>query len=287
LNNSKQPAKVSKQRLALHQPVIIGGIGGSGTRVLALLLEQMGVYMGDYNSRDRDSGFFGKLIARYPQFWKAKNETLSKWIVIFSKLHLGKALSIGELYFLFARIARWRLSEFYLLVRRAYTLPNPRRFALWGFKHACSLFYLSQLAYALPGSRYIHVIRHGLDMGSCPKDYQILNWGKDFGVDVIPGSITESQRVDYWIEVNKWALAQCQNYFPGRHHVVYFDRLCSHTEEEIVKLVDFLGIEPELSIAELASFVNSPPSIGRYKAHINKFNPLQIEAVKDFGFVVE
>ncbi|MDX1409058.1 MAG: hypothetical protein R3330_13010, partial [Saprospiraceae bacterium] len=50
-------------------PVIVGGIGGSGTRVVAEILQASGVYLGTYLNAALDNVFFARLITKDPEWW--------------------------------------------------------------------------------------------------------------------------------------------------------------------------------------------------------------------------
>lgn len=54
--------------------------------------------------------------------------------------------------------------------------------------------------------KYIHVLRHGLDMAFSNNIQQLKNWGLKFNIK-LSGEETESQiavkQLDYWIESTK------------------------------------------------------------------------------------
>lgn len=130
------------------------------------------------------------------------------------------------------------------------------------------------------------MIRHGLDMAFSSNIEPVRRWGSEFGI-VNTDHFTAQDQIDFWIAVNKYVVGQCQELFAGRHYILNFDQLCTNPEQEIEKLFDFLGINSRASIDDLSKLVALPVSTGRYRSHLHTFTPEQIQAVRDFGFVVE
>jgi Sulfotransferase family len=283
-----QQSKYASQQ-DVNAPIVVGGIGGSGTRVIASILEDAGVYMGFYHNPEMDSGFFGRMIAAYPQLWKSSGREIFHRLDLFAKLHLGKPVSPGEVMRLFRYVQPPKFRQLWLHFRRAYPPQrHVKRYVEWGFKHPCVHFYLNQLSRQFSTMRYIHVVRHGLDMAFSQNNHQLLHWGNAFYIDIPSDQhLTASMRLDFWIAVNQWVLTQCPQFLPERYYVLNFDKLCVAPEDEITKLMAFLQIEPESPTEELANIVQRPPSSGRYKGNLSLFTEQQIQAVEAFGFNVE
>jgi hypothetical protein len=270
----------------LRSPLVIGGIGGSGTRVIATILEEAGIYVGSYRNPEMDSGFFGRLVASRPSLWKDQSPEIHQRLRLFALLHLGKRLSPGDTVNLLKFAETPKLKMLWLYLRRAYTPEKKREnYRGWGFKHPCTHFYLHQLATQFPAMRYIHVERHGMDMAFSTNTHQLVHWGQDFGID--PNDLTPTARLDFWIRVNTWAEEECRALFPNRHLTISFDALCTDPEREIARLLSFAEVQSGETVSTLAQLVKTPSSIGRYLGKQESFSQEQVQAVRQRGFIVQ
>lgn len=286
---SNQSFAIGLQVKPLHMdwsaPIIIGGLGGSGTRIVTQIIHNVGVYIHNYQNRALDNIFFSRIVSAHPSLRKYSHRRLRSRLDAFTRLYAGKPLTPGQLILVYRSMKKPRPRQTWLLLRRsAEHRKEHRGYAQWCFKNPRTQFFLPQLATHFPGCRYIHIIRNGLDMAFSSNTNQLQHWGADFNID--ENNPLPVRQLDFWIAVNHWVLQQCQLLLPERHYVLSFDDLCSHPEEEIDKLITFLHLEPERAIEELAQLVERPAGSGRYRAHPNIFSPEQIQAVGDLGFDV-
>ncbi|MDX1408732.1 MAG: sulfotransferase, partial [Saprospiraceae bacterium] len=145
-------------------------------------------------------------------------------------------------------------------------------------------YYLRQLSAYYPSCRYIHVIRHGLDMAYSSNTNQFERWGPAFNFD--PTLPSASQHLDFWIAVNDWVRKICTARLPGRHYWLRFDALCQDPVRETERLLNFLGLDDAVSPELLSRIVKTPESMGRYLDHPPVFTDTQLQAVRDWGFDV-
>ena len=141
-------------------PVVVGGVGGSGTRVVAEMLEALGIFMGDDLNDAHD------------------NMTLAR---VFGSIR-DRIQALGPVGAAAAAVAA-TLDDLAGAMHRAYLAQHDRR-AGWGWKVPGNHFILDHLAAAFPGLDYVHVIRHGIDMAFSANQNQVRDWGRHYGIDV-------------------------------------------------------------------------------------------------------
>ena len=276
-------------------PVVIGGVGGSGTRVVTDILMGLGYFMGDRLNSAHDNLWFRFFLKR-PQWFVAHRD------VDPDEVHLALALMTrtmtgrgewpaGATGFILKAVAeqRWRgCKRLRKLVFRKP--PDLQGFRGWGWKEPNTYLYLNFLGAHYPGLKYIHTIRHGLDMAFSKTLGQLRHWAFFFDLDVpereedIPPVFLE-----FWIRANRRALAMGRALGPDRFHLLDFDRMCSDPLAEVEALTRFLGVELSAdTAAKLAALPRTPSSRGRYRQHgLDAFTDEQIAAVRELGFEVE
>ena len=274
----------------------IGGMGGSGTRVVARILMETGIYLGDDLNDECDNLVFCRLF-KDPEWYRAAGQMdIERRFRIFSDYMSGNRWSLSQAigYFRSTRtkiVRDGRDFHHFLVAARKVFIPGRAR-KRWGWKEPNTQVVLDRISRCDRGFRYVHVIRHGLEMAFSGNNQQLLNWGPLYGVYVTNKNdrteITKKQ-LDYWIRVNKLVLETCREKMRGRHLVVNFNRLCANPLDEIRRLFTVTGIEwDEQLIARLAMIPKTPASTGRYLTEdLSGLTRQQMEAVRDLGFEVE
>ncbi|MHA1659095.1 MAG: sulfotransferase [Promethearchaeota archaeon] len=173
-----------------------------------------------------------------------------------------------------------------LHVRQNIDLSN---YIGWGWKEPTSHIYIEYINEYFPNLKYIHVIRHGLDMAYSNNQQQLYNWGYLFGVD-IPKSqkLLPRASLEYWIKANKKVISFCKHFLKNKFLLINYDSLCHIPSKEIEKLIIFLELENRnINISKLCSLIKKPISTGRYKKYnLSIFGKEQIDAVRELGFKV-
>jgi hypothetical protein len=181
-------------------PIVVGGIGGSGTRVVAEMLALFGVNIG-FDLNDASDNLWYTLLFKRPR-WFYKNRTDNKEINIgislFHKLMTTRErLSLGESRFLLQAVAEMALTGHnhrgdgkglwpFASIRKMISPigVGEREYFGWGWKEPNSHLLISNLADYFSDFKYIHLIRHGLDMAFSHNQQQLFNWGRLFGVEL-------------------------------------------------------------------------------------------------------
>lgn len=244
------------------RPLIIGGVGGSGTRLVAEIVQALGIHIGNPH--------LGSALDNLA--WPG-----SRLLVVdASKSEEEKLHELSERFRLFASHMR----------RGAREAGKAGPF--WSTKVPGSFYYLPYLSRLWRGLRYIHVLRHGLDMAFSYNRNQLRNWGPFLGV-VPAGEATPADQLKYWARANAYALEQCSRWLPRRHLLVRFEDVCARPRESVERIAAFSG-QPAGSDAaiELSGAIRAPETIGRYErsGRPEMFDPEDVEAVRALGYEV-
>jgi hypothetical protein len=294
-----------QQNFAATGPVVIGGVGGSGTRVAAEIVDQIGIYIGDDLNAAKDNRSFMLLFKR--QGWHRKNSHNQKKIFtglsLFTKAMLHRNMPIWpELKFLIQAVLEislfghnhqgdgrgiWPfLRAWHMFASRRET-PSDR--IGWGWKEPNTHIYLEDLATYYGHLKYIHLMRHGLDMAFSNNQQQLYNWGPLFGVQPPLTKADEAAAsLKYWLRSNQRVLQVGQKLGRQKFLVVNYETLCLSPDSEIQKIISFLNIAPSAeNLAAAMRIPRKPKSIGRYRLHdSSQFDPADIDALGDLGFRV-
>ena len=287
----------------LSGPVIIGGVGGSGTRVVAEIINLLGFYIGDDLNPAKDNLWFLLLFKRPRWFRRARHDKheIFTGLRLLSKAMLHKIRpGWPEVKFLIRAVLEisifghnykgdgrglWPFVRAWNMVAgHPKMILNPNR---WGWKEPNSHIYLDYLADFFSNMKYIHTIRHGLDMAFSDNQQQLYNWGPIFGLELPQTKSDEpAASLKFWIKSNRRVIESGQKLGDQNFLVVNFDRLCLSPESEIQKIVSFLDIEPNPEKLEaLIRIPQKPKSLGRYRAHnISQFDPADLNELERLGF---
>ena len=287
-------------------PVVVGGVGGSGTRVVAQILRELGFYIGSDLNRALDNLWF-TLLCKRPRWFNLGPETVRDEVAqslrVFTKvMHTAEDLTLQE--FRVVHSARDEIAahgranagigDGEWAHQRAETLlaavgtADPR--ASWGFKEPNSHIFLPLLAEQFDGLRFVHVIRHGLDMAFSRNRQQLMNWGPLLGVNAPddPEGFPEAL-LRYWLVANHRAIELGTSLLGECFMLLNFDHLCQEPHRVIGDLAAFLTVDLSPSAhRHLATLPKLPQDSGRYKKQdLDLFSLSQRTAVRQLGFVID
>jgi hypothetical protein len=286
--------------MPLPGPIAVGGVGGSGTRVVAQILMKLGVYLGrDLNISD-DNVWFTVLFRNPRWFARADDATIRRRIAIFDRAMTGQhALSVGDLLVVTRAAAsiayqnrNWKNIRY---LKRVWTFARAHHvdrghYTAWGWKEPNTHVYLRHLNAYFSGLRYIHTIRSGLDMAYSGNQQQLHNWGALAGID-LPESeaLLPRASLDYWVAANQTVIEFGRAQLGERFYLLNFDALCSRPQPEIDNLLAWLDLPAAEEAGEsLYGLPQTPPSVGRYKQHdLSIHRAESLAAVREFGFPVD
>lgn len=288
-------------------PVAIGGVGGSGTRLVAELLKRVGFFMGCDLNHAGDNEWFTFLFKRPTWFMKCRaenEERIYRSLQLFESAMTGRPAAKADVIFLLLgasipmairghdHLGHGKGMWPFRRVKRLLRGSNYDEVSCvgWGWKEPNTHIYLEYLCRHFSGLRYIHVIRNGLDMAYSRNQAQLFNWGWLFGV---PRPLSQAdiakRSLQYWIQANGKALQTGRSLLGSRFYMMNFDELTMNPEREITGLIQFLGLRTDANVVDsLKQLAKIPASRDRYKLHdLSCFSNSEIQAVRDLGFNVE
>ncbi len=285
-----------------EKPVVIGGMGGSGTRVVAQILIELGYYMGGKLNHANDNLWFTLLFKR-PKWYKSKVirnvQNITLGLQLFSELMTNQIRwNASKILFVSRVIIDIFLGKHTIvpcgkainILKSILSAQNSLTSVCWGWKEPNSHIFLPYLIDFFPNISYIHVIRHGMDMAFSRNQQQVRNWGWLYGIDFLSdGYNMPRASLDYWIRSTERVINLGSSLLGDRFMIVKLEELCKMPESEIRRLLQFLQIYQLDGDKQstLAGLPQMPKSVGRYKAKgLQYFSDSQIEGVRKFGYQV-
>jgi hypothetical protein len=288
---------------SLLGPIVIGGVGGSGTRVVAEILRSLDIFIGNDLNVSLDNLSYTLLFKRRRWYYlhQYNNQVLSRGLDILEKTMIpaGK-LTLSDYIFIARAIIEmsahghnadrngngfWPLARALKIIRSKTGIKTVCHG--WGWKEPNSHLLIGVLNTRFPSFRYIHCIRHGLDMAFSTNQQQLYNWGPLFGVlpPTDPAKLPEAS-FRYWVESNRRAKALGEKIGGKRFLTVNFDDLCRDPRNGIQRITGFLGVEPDNGLMEQLILLPRPAtSTGRYKDRdISWVNRKDIAFLESMGF---
>lgn len=273
-------------------PVAIGGMGGSGTRLVARIVGQLGWYLGDDLNAAVDNLWFTLLFKRIElgQSDGGNGEFILAVETFRTAMTGGCRLTAEQEAWVSGLGADRPQHDSAWLQQRIESLlvstrTSQRRSQPWGWKEPNTHVFLDRLAGAYPDMKYIHVVRNGLDMAYSSNQNQLHLWGPLF----LGGKPEPAPRgaLKYWCAMQR-RIACVAEQMPGRFLMVSYDALCRAPAEQLEALMDFVGVTPDPATRAAAlACVRVPDTIGRFKAHgLGAFDKSDVEYVRDLGFDV-
>jgi hypothetical protein len=268
-----------------HPAIAIGGIGGSGTRLVAELLQSAGVHLGDDLNAASDNLWFTLLFKRREITRASAGELDLMTELLVAGLCGGIQLSaatVGLLHDLAAldrpqHSARW-LGERVASLVKAAAQPSSGR--TWGWKEPNTHVVIEALWQRLPTLRYVHVVRHGVDMAYSSNQNQLALWGSHaLGEE---GPVTPERSLAYWCRVHRHMRMLLERN-PHRMYWLDYDALCLRPESELEKLMQFVG-HHAVDIPRMRSAIRPPTGPRKPTGRIATFAPADLECVRSFGY---
>lgn len=288
---------------ATSGPVAVGGVGGSGTRVVASILDAAGVDMGTDLNESMDDLWFTILFKsrRVHERMHADRVYARRSFELYEKLATGRgAFSVWDR----ARMAssavrvaarghnhlghgrgRWALRRLRSMLHALEDRPMPDR---WGWKEPCTHLYVDLLADRWRDARYVHVVRDGRDMAYSGNVQDLYLWGPGLGIlpprGGDPDALVEAL-LRHWAAVNSRTLAAGPAALGDRFVVVRFEDFCAEPEATVGSLLERLDLAAGADAAALAALIEPPASLGRHHGReVPGLGPAEEEALTRLGY---
>lgn len=269
-------------------PIAVGGVGGSGTRVVAGILQEAGVWMGQDLNEARDNLWF-TLLFKHPSILGASEQRFQQLTALFlAAMSNNDAASRPDLYVLDELVADGRPQhDGPWLELRAESLRRaiaaPRRAPVWGWKEPNTHIVADRLPAHIPRLRYIHVARSGLDMAYSANQNQLKLWGPATLGGDHAASPRNSLRFWCWAHMRILGIGEQMG---ARFLFIRFEDLCQDPARFVSLILSFAGLQPDQEAVDRAIRSVAPPtSIGRHAAQsLVQFDPDDVAYVRGLGF---
>ncbi|HUD90836.1 sulfotransferase [Sphingobium sp.] len=271
-------------------PVAIGGIGGSGTRVVAALLQRLGHHIGSDLNQALDNLWFTLLFKRRDILLETSRDLAwlcEQFWLRMSGVPALDATSVDRI----ARLAatgRAQHDAAWLGQRlQSWQDAPPRAGGPWGWKEPNSHILIDRMFDLRPDLRYIHVLRNPLDMALSRNQNQLNLWGPV----LLDRPITAGPRdsLSYGCAVAR-RIRRILDDHPGRVCLIDFEQLCSDPQVAARQVADFVGAPlDEACLRWFSDLVaHGAPAIGRHKCiPPDIFAPDDLHFVTTLGYVTE
>ena len=268
--------------------IMIGGVGGSGTRVFAESLLHAGVRsLPDLNKASDHLG--STLLFKHLNIFKDIDEGRFEWIwsLLEKAFHGGSAPTSDEKSFLKSLASQprlnhrsqWLKKRSRCLIRSMNSKENESR---WFVKEP-NLHMITPAVFDIRKNvRMVMVVRHGVDMAFSKNQQQLHLWGpltlED--PDLAFGPVSSLR---YWCKVHQGILKLSEKH-PDRIQILSFDQLCQDPEPILRSLFYFTGINVTDELLETCSTgVKPPKSIGRrHNEDMSVFSSTDLDFVDTF-----
>jgi len=273
-------------------PVAVGGIGGSGTRLVAECLMQLGFFLGTDLNRANDNLWF-TLIFKRAEILDCRDTEFQTCVELFAARMQGSAdLRAADRAWLdrLAQVDRPQHDSRWLKERVAtFCSPSqaPDVGIRWGWKEPNTHLIVDRLLQSIPALKYIHVVRNGLDMAYGHNQNQLRLWGpRILGLTTV--EIDPRHALTYWCRAHE-RLIGIADRFPGRCLLLNFDELCADPHQGLLRVLRFIDAPPGLErLDELVALVKPPSSIGRFRRFgTAQFEVEDVRRVAALGFPIE
>ncbi|MFK7896703.1 MAG: sulfotransferase [Myxococcota bacterium] len=244
-----------------RQPVVVGALGGSGTRAIVELLVQSGVFMGGAQDPDRRDSLFIR------SFFKEH----------FDRLANDPSHDTAEM-----------RADLYRVIR-AHRVGISEEGAAWGWKNPRSVWTLPFLARVYPGMRFIHLVRDGRDMALSRNHFLLNRHGRAILGPDWEGDVLRDQ-FHLWALANERAAKAGAELLGERALIVRYEDLCADPQAELRRILDLIECElPAGRIDDIATRVKASPGIGRGRANASPELAACVErhrsVLRDFGYL--
>lgn len=223
-------------------PVVIGGHGGSGTRVLPRALRLAGVWMGAWvNPRTEDAMATRYFLQRY----------FERAVLYRPQQHREQQ---SELERAFADAVR----------AHRQGMPDPR--GQWGWKNPRSMWMIPFLARCYPQMRFIHLVRDGRDVALSRNTNLLSKHGGFLLGEALPEQDRVRSQLRLWALGNERAARDGERLLGTNYLRLSYEDLCCAPRETLARMYAHLGLPVSPAILDQATQLVVPPrSIGAWR----------------------
>ena len=196
----------------LTSPIVVGGSGGSGTRLVVQLMQEHGIFMGMRRNDSQDAMPFVLIYEKYINSYLEGKVNCSDLVEDFVSA---------------------------IIEHRDNSTANSNSF--WGWKNPRSIYLLPLLSELFEGMYFIHVIRNGLAMSTSTNQQQLTKHGKHIIPEAYQSLPDHEQSLILWSIVNS-AAADFGLKMGGHYIMVRYEDVCENPKATMVNLMNALKL---------------------------------------------
>jgi hypothetical protein len=226
---------------AVPGPHVIGATGGSGTRIVARIVRESGMYTGARLNDYEDALDFGELSDRWINSYipyRLRGEEVPPEL----RTKLGADLDS-------------------VLERHAAAIPADARG--WGWKEPRSIYLVPFFRERMPSFRFLHFVRDGRDMALSDNQQQLHKHGST----VLDGRVSwrrSVRSITLWSRIKRHAADHGESLLVDAYPRVRFEDLCAEPVATSSRIFEWFGLEGDVDGA--AAAVRPPGTLGRWRS---------------------
>lgn len=246
-------------------PNVIGATGGSGTRAVARIVRDGGLFIGTNLNKSEDALEFGDFSDRWINafMWRRK------WPILRDTLEQRMADDLDAV-----------LTRHLAPLRNAPGQP-------WGWKEPRSIYLLPFFHRQLPRLKFLHVVRDGRDMAFSKNQNQLRKHGETLLKFRERYRNPALRSIILWSRINTLAAEYGETVLREGYMRVRSEDLCYDPVPTVQRILDFFdlgGDAREIAAAE----VDPPTSLGRWQNEseetVARLERAAGPALKKFGY---
>jgi len=275
----------------LPPPIAIGGVGGSGTRVVAALLDLLGYYLGDDLNEAADNLWFTLLFKRRSILLEPEIDF--RWLVQVFVERMSSAVNNlsaedRRRIYLLADVDRLQHSRDWL-IERAHSIcdgKSSRKIGQpWAWKEPNTHIIIDRIFLIQSTLRYIHIVRNPFNMSLSNNQNQLLNWGPIF----LNGDVMCEPRYSlaYWCAAHRRVMNLVRRW-PERTIVIDFDELCAAPDAHYGRVAAFLGASTsDVSCDRFRALIIKPAPVSPHsRIDVDRFDANDLAYARELGYSV-
>ena len=248
--------------------IAIGGIGGSGTRAVSKMFQELGYFMGDDLNEQLDALLYTLMFKRKEILLLDKEAFRNRLNLFYDIMTRASEISDKD-YSILNALAENDNNQHdkVWLKKRVENLQLQTSFdnKPWGWKEPNTHIVIDKILDNTPHLKFIYVYRNGLDMAYSSNQNQLNFWGAIFlNQDSIENNPHNSLR--YWCEVHK-RITRLKQTYKNQISLLDFDAICQNPKKHIKNIFEFLEYKNSDKLENISDIFKKQTSYGRYKNH--------------------
>ena len=249
-----------------ESPIIgVGGLGGSGTRLVSDILQSAGIYFGNDQNHASDTLSF-TLFFNISALSIDEHQFQQRAEFFCSSL-LGYPLSQVDIerLMVLAQDNQLQHGESWVLQRARKIVQNssPLSHIRWGWKSPPTHFFAKQFLHCWPNFKFVHVYRNAYDMALSSNQNQLRYWAPHVWREFESRATTPELALRFWIRAHQ-EIQRIKQIYPSRVLLLPLEALCRAPQTWIDRLLEFSEIMPAADIRqELYTLPHPIRTLGR------------------------